>query len=136
MQNGVIICTHTHTSTPDRSAMTDVGPVHSSVKFRYAAADISSRVKVRAFAAYLRLLRAQCWKLAINCKTGGRWRCPKERVVLRTSIVLLPPPWKTPSVAYIYMRMRTCVGISDPGSERRPPVARPARADRMRGTCV
>ena len=37
--------------------MTDVGPVHSSVKFRYAAADISSRVKVRAFAAYLRLLR-------------------------------------------------------------------------------
>ena len=106
----------------------------------YAAADISSRVKVRAFAAYLRLLRAQCWKLAINrpCKTGGRWRCPKERVVRRTFIVLLPPqpPWKTPSVAYIYMRMRTCVGISDPGSERRPPVARPARADRMRGTCV
>ena len=84
--------------------MTDVGPVHSSVKFRYAAADISSRVKVRAFAAYLRLLRAQCWKLAINrpCKTGGRWRCPKERVVRRTFIVLLPPPWKTPSVAYIY----------------------------------
>ena len=53
MQNGVIICTHTHTSSPDRSAMTDVGPVHSSVKFVRCRGHIVARQTVRVFAAYL-----------------------------------------------------------------------------------